>query len=171
MTDLEIHPVRSDEAPALVTAGCQAGYIEDRLALHAAGHGVLLAAWLDGSPAGSVYLWLAPAEEPEIREFRPGTPLITHLEVFENARNRGIGTRLMAVAESELRARGFRQVALAVELSNTRALDLYERLGYRDWGCDFVVCARRDWNEDGTFVDTPEKCYVLTKSLAKAPCD
>ena len=172
MVHLEIHPVRPDEAPALVEAGGQAGYIADRLARQRADDGVLLAAWLDGRPVGSVYLWLEDAEEEEIRRHLPDTPLITHLEVFAEAdRNQGFGSALVLAGERELRRRHCTAAALAVELSNNRAAHLYERLGYRDWGRQLVDCVRRDWNDDGTFIDTPEKCFVLTKSLAEAARD
>ena len=168
MVDLEIHPVRPDEAPALVAAGGQAGYVVDRLARQAADHGVLLAAWLHGRPVGSVYLWLEDAEEPELREHLPNVPLITHLEVIGPDRSQGFGTQLVQAGEQELRRRGFAVAALAVEYSNKRAVRFYERLGYQDWGREFVDCVRRDWHEDGTFTDTPEKCFVFTKSLADA---
>ncbi|WP_211770140.1 GNAT family N-acetyltransferase [Kutzneria sp. CA-103260] len=163
--------MRPDEAPALVAAGGQAGYIADRLARQAADHGVLLAAWLDGRPVGCVYLWLEDAEEEEIRRHLPDIPLITHLEVFEPDRNQGYGKRLVRAGEQELHRRGLAVAALAVEYSNKRAVRFYERLGYQDWGREFVDCNRRDWHEDGTFTDTPEKCYVFTKSLTDAPQD
>jgi len=171
MVDLEIHRVRPDEAPALVAAGGQAGYIADRLARQTADRGLLLAAWCDGRPVGSVYLWLEDAEEPELREHLPGVPLITHLEVFEPDRNQGFGRELVQAGEHELRRRHFAVAALAVEYSNKAAVRFYERLGYQDWGRQFVDCVRRDWNEDGTSTDTPEKCFVFTKSLTEAVRD
>jgi GNAT superfamily N-acetyltransferase len=171
MVDLEIHPVRPDEAPALVAAGGQAGYVADRLDRQAAGRGVLLGAWLSGRPVGSVYLWLDPAEEPEIREHLPETPLITHLEVFAEHRNRGYGKQLVAGSERELRRRHFTDVALAVEHLDKRAVHLYQSCGYRDWGHGHVKCIRRDWEDNGTYTDTPEKCLVFTKPLAETPCD
>lgn len=165
MVDLEIHPTRPDEAPALVAAGGQAGYIADRLTRQAAGHGVLLAAWLAGRAVGSVYLWLDQAEEAEIREHLPGAPLITHLEVFAADRNQGFGTQLVEAAERELRKLDRTVAALAVELSNVDAERLYKRLGYQDWGHDRVACVQRDWLPDGTLLETREECTVLVKLL------
>ena len=166
MVDLEIHPVRLGEAAALVKAGGQAGYVADRLDRQADGRGVLVAAWHADRPVGSVYLWLEPAEEPEIRRHLPDTPLITHLEVFATEdRNRGIGTRLVEAAEQELRDRGHAAAVLAVELSNVDAARLYKRLGYQDWGHDRVNCIQRDWLPNGAMVETWEECSVLVKLL------
>lgn len=166
MVDLEIHPVRLGEAPALGAAGNQAGYVLDRLDRQSAGRGLLIAAWLGPKAVGSVYLWLEPAEEPEIRLHLPGTPLITHLEVFEGHRNQRIGTRLVEAAEQLLRDRGHRSAALAVELSNEGAERLYKRLGYQDWDFGRVDCVQRTWLPDGTLLETFEECTVLVKLLA-----
>ncbi|GAA3440361.1 GNAT family N-acetyltransferase [Kutzneria kofuensis] len=164
MVDLEIHPVRLGEAPALEARG-QAGYVHDRLARQDDGRGVFLAAWRGDLAVGSVYLWLEPAEEAEIREHLPETPLITHLEVFAGSRNQGIGTRLVEAAEQVLRDRHYTTVALAVELSNVDAERLYKRLGYQDWGFGRVDCIQREWLPDDTLLETREECTVLVKLL------
>lgn len=46
-------------------------------------------------------------------------------------RNRGLGSRLLAHAEADLVARGFRWVTLNVAADNPDALRLYQRLGYQ----------------------------------------
>jgi ribosomal protein S18 acetylase RimI-like enzyme len=46
-------------------------------------------------------------------------------------RNRGIGSGMMRVVETDLEARGYRLVTLNVAQNNPGALRLYERLGYR----------------------------------------
>jgi ribosomal protein S18 acetylase RimI-like enzyme len=163
MVDLEIHPVRPDEALALGAAGGQAGYVRDRLARQSEGRGLLLAAWLGDEAVGSVYLWLEAAEEPEIREHLPETPLLTHIEVFAGHRNQGIGTRLVETAEQLLRERGHKAVVLAVEQSNDGAERLYKRLGYQDWDFGPVRCVQREWLPDGTFEEKWEDCAVLVK--------
>jgi GNAT superfamily N-acetyltransferase len=165
MVDLEIHPVRLGEAAALGAAGGQAGYVRDRLARQSDGRGLLVAAWLGDAAVGSVYLWLEAAEEPEIRQHLPHTPLITHLEVFEGHRNQGIGTRLVETAEQLLKDRGLMSAALAVELSNEDAERLYKRLGYQDWDFGRVNCVQRTWLPDGTLEETREECTVLVKFL------
>jgi ribosomal protein S18 acetylase RimI-like enzyme len=165
MVDLEIHPVRPDQAPALVAAGGQAGYVNNRLTRQTEDRGLLVAAWLGDEAVGSVYLWLEAAEEPEIREHLPDTPLITHLEVFDGHRNQGIGTRLVETAEQLLRERGYKSAALAVEQSNEGAERLYKRLGFQDWDFGLVNCVQREWLPDGTLEETREECTVLVKLL------
>lgn len=56
---------------------------------------------------------------------------IHSFRVREELRGHGLGTRLMAHAESDLLKRGFRQVTLNVAEENEGALRLYKRLGYR----------------------------------------
>jgi ribosomal protein S18 acetylase RimI-like enzyme len=46
-------------------------------------------------------------------------------------RNSGLGTRMLRKAEADLRRRGFRYATLNVAKDNSRALNLYRRMGYR----------------------------------------
>lgn len=160
-----IRKARQDDLDALILALGQWRYFSDSLARQRAGLGTLLVAWLDMVPVGSVYLRTEPADEPELREHLPGVPLLNHLEVCEERRNRGTGTRLLAEAERLLRVRGHRRVALAVEVNNIDALRLYLRLGYRDWGHSRIVCTcDLPPAGGGAFRDT-ETCHVLVKRL------
>lgn len=45
-------------------------------------------------------------------------------------RSGGLGSRMLAIIEDDLRKRGFQYVTLNVAKDNTRAQDLYHRLGY-----------------------------------------
>lgn len=45
-------------------------------------------------------------------------------------RNGGLGSRMLSVVEEELRLRGFQYLTLNVAKDNTRAQELYKRLGY-----------------------------------------
>jgi GNAT superfamily N-acetyltransferase len=128
---MNIRRARAEDLPAVVHALGQWEFAE-RLDRQAAGRGILLLALLRGRVIGVVYLWLEEAEEPEIRDHLPGVPLITHLEVVEEQRNRGIGSRILAEAENLLRKRGDRQVALGVA-PDSEAVRLYLRNGYRPW--------------------------------------
>lgn len=158
--DPQVKPVDPDgpDLEELILELGQRDYFNDRISRHKADRGLLLIAWLDGRPAGDVYLWLEPAEESAIRCHLDGVPLLTHLEVRADLRCRGIGTRLIAAAERELVERGESRVALAVEEKNTRATALYTRLGYRNWGRPSVECHPYD---DGAV----ELCHVLVKDL------
>ncbi len=142
----------------------QRDFFQDRIARQKAGNGVLLIAWSSDHPIGDAYLWMEPAEEPDIRRHLPDVPLLTHVEVREDLRCLGVGTTLIAAAEREVIVRGYRRVALAVEESNERAARLYERCGYRDWGHSRVHCFAYD---DGSGKSRPvEICRVLVKNLA-----
>lgn len=152
---LKIRTASSDDLASLVEALGQPRYFADRLDKQRNGHGVLLLALVRRTVVGAVYLWLAEAEEPEIRAHLSGVPLLTHLEVVPAYRNRGIGSRLIAVTEARAKRRGRDRIALAVSLDNWDAERLYKRLGYRSWGT--IEC--RD--DEGR----PEWCHVLVKAL------
>jgi GNAT superfamily N-acetyltransferase len=139
---VEIRWATASDLPALVDAMQQAEFFTDRLARQAMGNGVLLVAWLGRRPVGNVYLWLESAEERELREHLPDVPLITHLEVLPDHRNRRIGTSILEEAERLLRARGHARVALGVDVENHRAARLYERLGYCEWPYPTVRTSR-----------------------------
>lgn len=163
MRNPRIRRARDEDLTALVEELGQRQFFTDRLARQAAGRGLLLTAWQEHCPIGDVYLWLEPAEEREIREHLPGVPLLTHLEVHPAFRKQGTGSRLTSTAEHELVLLGHREVALAVELSNTDALRLYERLGYREWPHPTVACLTQA-EEDRP--RTVEICRILVKDLS-----
>jgi ribosomal protein S18 acetylase RimI-like enzyme len=59
-----------------------------------------------------------------------GTAHITQLCVAPEAQGRGLGCRLVLLALGKLLERGFHTVTLTVTLSNNRAIQLYEQLGF-----------------------------------------
>jgi ribosomal protein S18 acetylase RimI-like enzyme len=70
--------------------------------------------------------------------------VVWQVVVHEGLQGLGIGTRLLAVAEGRMQARGCRRSALSVEVDNPRAQALYERLGYRPVGTRAT-----GWETDG----------------------
>lgn len=56
---------------------------------------------------------------------------IYDIHLREDARGRGLGRRVMALAEEAARGLGARDIELHVFAQNTRARRLYESLGYR----------------------------------------
>ncbi|MFI6738028.1 GNAT family N-acetyltransferase [Nonomuraea sp. NPDC050451] len=156
-----VHP----DLPAMVDSLGQEGYFTDRLARQDSGHGVLLVAWESGVAVGDVYVWLGPAEEPELRTHLPGVALLTHLEVVPWMRNRGIGTALLWAAEERLLADGHDQVALGVGLDNPDALRLYQRRGYAEWPHGEVATTDVVYHPNGGLELRPELCRILVRKL------
>jgi ribosomal protein S18 acetylase RimI-like enzyme len=130
---MEIRAAERADLPRLVAALRQSEFFTERFDRQQRGHGLLLIAWRERAPVGTVYLWLEPAEEPELRKYLPDTPLVTHLEVGERFRRTGIGTALLHECHRLLVERGHRQVALGVRLENVDAIRLYKNLGYAQW--------------------------------------
>ena len=75
---------------------------------------------------------LAPYGELEV----PGSYYVCGMAVLPGHRNRGLGTRLLAIAQAEARARGLETLSLLAFEQNRDAVRLYERNG-------FVVVDRR----------------------------
>jgi GNAT superfamily N-acetyltransferase len=85
--------------------------------------GEYLVAWEDDVPVGHAHV-----------DWRSDPPAVQDVYVPEPHRRRGIATRLSAAAEELVRARGFDRIALDVDVENTGARALYEKLGYRETG-------------------------------------
>ena len=86
-------------------------------------------AWLiqlDGRPVGYVVLSWGFSVEAGGRE-----ACLDELYLVPEVRNRGLGSRVLALVEAEARALGVRRVFLEVERHN-RAIGLYRRAGYVD---------------------------------------
>ena len=59
---------------------------------------------------------------------------VISIAVLEEHRGKGLGTRLMTTAHEELQKKSASEVYLEVRVSNTEAVTLYEKLGYRTTG-------------------------------------
>jgi GNAT superfamily N-acetyltransferase len=167
MSRVEVRVAGPDDLATMVAVLGQGRFFADRLARQEAGRGLLLVALVDGRPVGDVYLWLEPAEEPEVRRYLPGVPLLGHLEVLPELRSHGIGTEIMRVAEELLRRGGHQRVALGVDMDNHRAAELYHRLGYTHWGYAPADTSQEVFHADGRVERVPEKCYILVKDLSR----
>jgi GNAT superfamily N-acetyltransferase len=164
--DVEIRRAHADDLLAVPAELGDQEFFADRLARQAEGRGVLLLAFSDGLPVGTVYLWRERADEQEVRAHLPKVPLLNHVEVLAGHRNRLVGTRLVGEAERVLAELGHDQVALAVNVDNTNAERLYKRLGYQRWEHDTLICWAEVRQPDGTRKTCPETCYMLVKALS-----
>ncbi|MEV0143440.1 MULTISPECIES: GNAT family N-acetyltransferase [unclassified Nonomuraea] len=169
MHHVRIRAAIEKDLPALSGALGEEPYFVTQLARQRSGHGVLLVAWRVSTPVGHVYLWLAPAAEPEVRDRLPGVPLIVHLRVAPQHRGRRIGSRLMDAAEGRLSAMGHARVALGVDLDNERVGPLYRRRGYREWPYPPVPTTREELRPDGRVEEVADVCRILVKDLRQAP--
>jgi ribosomal protein S18 acetylase RimI-like enzyme len=87
-------------------------------------------------------LWLIDAERSGVGylvavwgyslEWHGRDAFVDELYVEPPFRSQGIGSRALTLAEEECRSAGIRALHLEVERTNTRAQELYRRLGYRD---------------------------------------
>lgn len=161
---MRIRPAQPEDLPSLARRMGQGQYFADRLDRQRKGRGILLTAWQAGMVIGDVYLWLEPAEEPEIRTHLPDTPLVTHLEIHPDHQRLGVGTSLLRASEWLLARRGYGEVALAVEVGNKGAERLYTRLGFREWPHSRVECRA---SGDGNGHRVVETCKVLVKCLTR----
>jgi GNAT superfamily N-acetyltransferase len=162
---VEIRSAADGDLDALVAVLGQRHYFSEHLARQRDGHGVLLVAWVAGGPVGDLFLAWPPADQPPIREQLPGVPQLTHLEVLDPVRRRGVGTALIRAAEDVARGFGHDRIGLAVGLDNRNARRLYERLGYVDWGHGTVVVSWVERDHHGPPVRSSEICDVLVKRL------
>jgi ribosomal protein S18 acetylase RimI-like enzyme len=92
------------------------------------GRRLILLADLEGQMVGQIIVQLGTSH-PGIPEGEV-TGYLHAFRVRPAHRGQGVGTALLEEAEQQLRARGFRQVAIAAAKDNPRARRLYERLGY-----------------------------------------
>lgn len=74
--------------------------------------------------------------------------------VDPSCRSQGVGSRLMAKVEEDLRKRGFSLLTLTVEKANQRAIQLYQRLGYRIVGSESVHKSQRTERDRWEQVET-----------------
>jgi GNAT superfamily N-acetyltransferase len=159
-----IRRARPADLDVLIQELGQRQVLDDRVSRQNKGLGMLLTAWRGLRPVGVIYLWLEDAEEPELREHLPGTPILNHLEIHPDHRGHGTGTKLVMAAERRLRKLGFHQVALAVEVDNRRAARLYQRLGYQEWPHSTIKCYSLT---DGDGERHVEVCCVMVKALLR----
>lgn len=137
------------------------------LARQHSGDATYLTAWLDGEPVGSGLISWTGHRNPGSRAALPGCPEFSNLGVAPTRQGLGIGTALVAAAESRIIQRGCTQISMGVGEDNHRARDLYVRLGYLDTGLREV--SRYDYPDfSGVMREVVEHDIVLIKQLGNA---
>lgn len=153
---LEIRPARASDLDALVAIE-QAVFETDRIsrrafrALIMGDHPIVLVAEAGGAIAGCCVV-LTRADSHKARLYSlaaaPGRS--------------GVGRALLKGAEAAARARGLTGMRLEVREDNARAIDLYEKAGYRLFG------RKPDYYADGTSALRFEKSFA---EQSRTPAD
>jgi RimJ/RimL family protein N-acetyltransferase len=125
------------------------------------GECALLLAWDGDTVVGRVRLrWWS--KYVEVLDALGEFPEINALDAWPQGQ--GIGTQIVVACEQVASERGDKQVGIGVEITNTGARRLYERLGYEPWG-DVID----EWNEvdaDGNVTaEHHDPCVYLTKNI------
>jgi ribosomal-protein-alanine N-acetyltransferase len=102
--------------------GISYGRFEMKVYLRARGSYCLLAE-TSGIVAGFILAELAPDEGH-----------IVTLDVLEDYRRQGIGSQLLSAAENEMVSRGGKRMVLETATTNSAAIALWEKHGYRELG-------------------------------------
>jgi ribosomal protein S18 acetylase RimI-like enzyme len=124
--DVVIRHCRAGDLPALEWFGLftpQRPLIHDVFAAHLRGDAVMLVAQVNGEASGQAWIDLRRGQPRRAAE-------LWAVRVLPCLQRRGIGRRLVAVAEREALLAGCPAIELAVERDNPRARQLYESLGY-----------------------------------------
>ncbi|GAA4099303.1 GNAT family N-acetyltransferase [Nonomuraea soli] len=170
MSHVRVLQAHDSHLEDLITAFGKRHYFVRQLERQCAGHGKLLVAWTDfTTPAGAVYLWLAPAQEPELRAGLVGVPLLTDLEVRPAFRRQGIATRLVKEAESLAAARSHR-LALGVSPDKSELHRFWRNRDYQPWRL-WLETTRDIFQDDGTVDREIDYCHVLVKNLVSQPLE
>lgn len=141
------------------------GYHERRFEQQQTGKASYLLAWQNGVPVGHLLIkW--EGSGPQVNKYLPEVPELNAIGVFPpEKRSQGIGRQLIDRAEMIVKDKGFKQVSLAVEIDNSRAKELYEKLGYKDWGHGEYFDKWTEKVSDGNEIQHNDPCYYLVKSL------
>ena len=83
----------------------------------------------------------------ELENLVPGTWYVNVLAVMPRFRGRGVGSRLLGVAEEQARALGKTGMSVIVSDANHGARRLYQRHGYEE--CAQRPMIKEDWVNDG----------------------
>lgn len=106
----------------------------DDLAEQQTGKLTFLTAWVNDELLGwGLICWGGP-RSAEVAKHFPDCPEIYRLTVRNAYRSMGIGSQLIHYSEELARRLSKHAIGLGVAVENTRAMALYQRLGYQDSG-------------------------------------
>jgi ribosomal protein S18 acetylase RimI-like enzyme len=133
-SELLIRPLRHADLPALEWEGAYTHFRRIyKLAYQRSikGNAVLWVAEIPGECVlGQLFVLLRSEVDSSVADGREQA-FIHSFRVRPNYRGRGLGSRMLANAESDLLRRRFQRVSLNVAIDNDAAIRLYERAGYQ----------------------------------------
>ena len=125
-----------------------------------------LIAWEGDIPVGHLNLIWSGSDQAQVHEYVQDCPELSAIWVWPpEKRSSGIGKKLIAQAEELVASKGYAKVGLGVRITNERAKNLYEKLGYKDWKHGIYRNCYTNFNRDGTKVEHDDPSYYLIKNL------
>jgi ribosomal protein S18 acetylase RimI-like enzyme len=162
--ELGIRPAEAQDLPELERQFGQRHLFAERLNRQRERRGLLLTAWRRGEVVGYVYVWLEPAEEPEIRDLHKAA-LISHLQVHRGHQGEGVGGELLDIAETLLCELEFEVAALGVDPTDDDLIAWYEDRGYSRLWNEPIRTTHQMFLRRGARIALPDECVVLAKPL------
>lgn len=92
-----------------------------------------LMAILNNEPVGAAWYRLFNADHPGYGFVDANTPELG-IAITENARGKGVGTKLMNALIQHAREHGHPAISLSVDPENQSAVHVYQKLGFRECG-------------------------------------
>ena len=136
-----------------------------RLKLQDDGMLVYLIAWIGETPVGhGMLLWEGPTGSPKQHIDRI-CPYVEDLWVRKDLRSRGVGARILAEMTILAIAHGYDSLSLSVGVDNSRAIKLYERMGFTRVRIPRFTLSGMVSMANGETQFWSEKCQYMLKSL------
>jgi GNAT superfamily N-acetyltransferase len=140
------------------------GVHEAHHARQQAGQATYLVAWRDQEPLGSGVLQWGGCIGTNARTAYPHAVELNHLQVRDEYRGQGVGSSLIAAAETLASQAGRYQMAVGVAEDNPDAERLYRRVGYHPTGV--IDVSEYDWiTPEGAVRHATERDHLLVKDL------
>ena len=165
---VDVRPLKSSEidiVAARLNPARNFATHKGRMQLQNDGMLVYLIAWMGENPVGhGMLLWEGPAGSPK-QHIDTVCPYIEDLWVREDLRSRGVGARILAEMTILAVAQGFPALSLSVGVDNHRAINLYERLGFKRSRTPMFTLSGMVAMANGETQFWNEKCQYMLKSL------
>ena len=165
---VDVRPLRRDEIPIITSRlnpARNASTHETRLDLQSDGFLVYLIAWIGDEPVGhGMILWEGPTGSPK-QHLTKISPYIEDLWVRSDLRSRGVGARILAEIILLSITHGFDTVSLAVGIDNSRAIQLYKRMGFMTTAIPKFTLSGVVSAANGETQFWSERCQYMLKPL------